>query len=62
MKSIYHIVMCVLCFGLVLGFGIGWVKNIIQIYHCSFETIEPIEVLRVVGIFVAPLGAVLGWM
>lgn len=40
----------------------GWVMNIITIAGSSFDSITGILVLRVVGIFIAPLGAVLGWV
>ena len=43
-----------------VGVGIvGWVNNIIALAHA--ETLTGFVVLRVVGIFIAPLGAVLGW-
>lgn len=40
----------------------GWVMNIIQLYHSSFNDITGQLILRVVGIFVAPLGAVMGYL
>ena len=40
----------------------GWVANIITIAHSNFSDITGILVLRVVGIFVAPLGTVLGYI
>jgi len=40
---------------------IGWVMNIMTIAGSEFTPITGLLVLRVVGIFVAPLGAVLGW-
>jgi hypothetical protein len=48
--------------GLWLGLIAGWVMNIITIANSSFTPLEGFLVLRVVGIFVAPLGAVLGWI
>jgi hypothetical protein len=43
-----------------LGVGVfGWVFNIVAIARA--ETITGLVVLRIVGIFIAPLGAVLGW-
>jgi len=44
----------------VLGF-VGWVLNIIAIYNSSFDPLTGLVVLRVVGIFVMPLGAIIGW-
>lgn len=47
-------------FVVVLIIGIGWVMNIIKLISCDW-IISGEEVLRVVGIFVAPLGGILGW-
>jgi hypothetical protein len=48
--------------GLWLAAVAGWVMNIITIAHSSFTPLEGLLVLRIVGIFVAPLGAILGWI
>lgn len=40
----------------------GWVSNIITIAHSNFNDITGLLVLRVVGIFVAPLGTILGFI
>ena len=40
----------------------GWVMNIITLAHSSFEPLTGLVVLRVVGIFVAPLGTILGFI
>jgi hypothetical protein len=44
----------------ILGF-VGWVMNIMTIAGSSFNDLTGLLVLRVVGIFIAPMGAVLGW-
>ena len=44
----------------ILGF-VGWVMNIMTIAGSSFNDLTGLLILRVVGIFIAPLGAVLGW-
>jgi hypothetical protein len=41
--------------------AIGWVRNIITIAHSGLDQISGMLILRIVGIFVAPLGAVLGY-
>ena len=41
--------------------GYGWVWNIIDLIHMH-DGITGLFVVRVVGIFVAPLGAVLGFV
>lgn len=44
----------------IAGF-VGWVMNIIAILHSDFGHIGGMLVLRVIGVFVAPIGAVLGF-
>ena len=47
---------------LVALFGIGgWIANIVKIVGMSFDSLSGIAVARIAGIFVAPLGAVLGY-
>lgn len=48
--------------GLIIAALSGWVMNIITIAHSNFGDLTGLLVLRVVGIFVAPLGAILGWV
>lgn len=40
----------------------GWIANLFKIFGTSFEPLTAIAVMRVVGIFVAPLGSVLGFI
>lgn len=41
---------------------VGWVMNVIALVHMVYDpTISVLLVLRIVGIFFPPLGAVLGW-
>lgn len=40
---------------------VGWVKNIIAIID-SDGTITGMLIGRVIGVFVAPIGSILGWM
>lgn len=39
---------------------IGWVMNIVAIFHSNFSVISGELVLRVIGVFVAPLGSIMG--
>lgn len=48
--------------GIALACGIGWVINIVKIVGMLHEPITAFFVARVVGVFAAPLGAVLGYM
>lgn len=45
----------------VLGAG-GWVANIVKMVGSDFDPITGLLIARVVGIFLAPLGAVLGYV
>ncbi len=57
-------------FGLSVGFTlllwvlaiIGWVANIVQVIHLSTAAITGVFILKCIGIFVAPLGVILGWI
>jgi hypothetical protein len=39
----------------------GWIANIVKLAGMGFDAITGMLVLRVVGVFLAPLGAVLGF-
>ena len=41
--------------------GVGWVKNLIKLSDCDFETPYKAEVIHVIGI-IPPVGAVTGWL
>jgi len=42
---------------------IGWIMNIVHVCHVDFAAaITAKVVLQLIGIVVAPLGAVLGWI
>lgn len=49
----------VLVFSLLCLFG--WVWNIVKIVQTGFEVITGMFIARCIGVFVAPLGAVLGY-
>lgn len=40
----------------------GWVWNIIKLATADFSDITGLLVLRIIGVFIAPLGAVLGFL
>ena len=46
---------------LAIGGSIGWVMNIIALIHTNFTPLTGMVVARVIGVFVAPLGAILGF-
>lgn len=45
-----------------LGFIPGWIGNVVQLATADWSTITGLLVLKAIGVFVAPLGAVLGWV
>lgn len=46
----------------VMAVAIGWIKNIIAIVDFGFDAGVTIEIaLRIVGIFVVPLGVIMGY-
>lgn len=47
---------------LVLVGGGGWIANIVKLVGSNFDPLTGMVVARAVGIFVAPLGAVLGFL
>jgi hypothetical protein len=40
---------------------IGWVMNIISLFHMSFDPLTGLAVLKVVGVFMVPVGGITGW-
>lgn len=50
-----------LIFVIWLAFVLGWIHNIVVIVGADFSHLTGMLVLRVIGIFVAPIGAVLGY-
>lgn len=45
----------------VLGIG-GWVANVVKLVGADFEPLTGLIVARCIGVFFAPLGAVLGFV
>jgi hypothetical protein len=46
---------------LIIAIGAGWVMNIVDLLTKDYAAITVEVVVRVVGIFLVPLGAILGW-
>ena len=44
-----------------LGIG-GWIANIVKLVGSSFDPLTGLVVARVIGVLVAPLGSVLGFI
>lgn len=51
--------MIVIYLSIVIMLMIGWIMNIVAIAHLT--AFSGMAVLRVIGVFLAPLGGVLGW-
>jgi len=47
---------------LVIGGVIGYIRNIIHLLEAAGDPINMIEILRLIGVIVGPLGMVMGWM
>lgn len=47
---------------LVGGAIFGYVMNIITIAYANFNDLTGVLVLRVAGLFIPPLGAIMGWV
>lgn len=47
---------------LVLVGGGGWIANIVKLVGSNFDPLTGMVIARAIGIFVAPLGAVLGFL
>lgn len=54
---------CIIFIGVLLALltAYGWIVNIVKLFYADWLTSPGIVILRVIGIFVAPLGAVLGF-
>lgn len=55
-----NLILPLLYLGLILAGLVGWIMNIVAIFHMNFTTITGELVLRVIGIFMAPLGSIMG--
>jgi hypothetical protein len=49
-------------FAFLVAVAYGWIMNIMAVANSNFAELTGILILRVVGIFVAPLGVVLGYI
>jgi len=53
--------------GLIVGFifmilvAIGWVMNIVHLVHQESIGFTGETIIRIIGIFLAPIGSIMGW-
>lgn len=50
-----------LCIALIIMIIYGWIANVVDIIHTLNGPINALFVARIAGVFVAPLGAILGY-
>ena len=51
--------MCVML--VLIGAG-GWIANVVKIIGTGFDVFTCMLIVRCIGVFIAPLGAVLGYL
>ena len=61
-KQLGFTIVEVLVVVLVLVGGTGWIWNVVKIVGSDFGAITGMLVMRVIGVFVVPLGCVLGFL
>lgn len=47
--------------GFMLVFMVGWIMNIVKVIGLNFDAITGEHVIRIAGIFLAPVGGVAGY-
>lgn len=40
----------------------GWIANIVKIFGSAADPLTPFFIIRCIGVFVAPVGAILGFL
>lgn len=40
---------------------VGWVMNIVKIFYLAHGIVTTMLIVRIIGVFVAPMGSILGW-
>ena len=51
----------ILAFSILMAFFAGWTINIVKIVQSDLDVITGLFVARCIGVFFAPLGAILGF-
>jgi len=49
-------------FAIAVGGSCGWVMNIVKLIPLDFNALNSQIILRIIGIFMPPLGAVMGYL
>ena len=61
MKNGITIVALVWCVLAIVG-AYGWIMNIVSLVGSNFDPITGLVIARIIGVFVGPLGVVLGFI
>lgn len=56
LKNIIVIELCI-----IIIVGTGWIKNVVKLSQCDFETPYKAEFIHIAGLF-PPIGAITGWL
>lgn len=46
----------------IVGFGYGWIANVVKLFNADFGHVTGELVLRGIGVIAAPLGAIMGYL
>jgi hypothetical protein len=57
----YYVTVAALTFVVLAGLG-GWIANIVKLVAAADGGITAMLIVRIVGVFFAPLGAVMGYL
>jgi len=61
-QSNLYIYIGILSIVLAIAAGAGWIMNVVEIVGIeNWSELGGMEILRIIGVPLAPLGAVLGW-
>jgi hypothetical protein len=47
---------------LMIAAAIGWIANVVQIVHLAGGPVTTLFIVKIVGVFAPPLGAIMGWV
>lgn len=62
MKLYQALILIILGGAAILAGAIGWWSNLLTLFEREVLVLSGETVLRIVGVFVVPLGAVMGWV
>ena len=60
--TLTELVTVVLCLALAAGAAWGWVWNIIKLVGMGLDPITGLLIVRAIGIFVVPVGCIVGYV